>query len=135
MTAMGWWLRFPTEIAADLRIHCHGLEIADWHYGTRDPRGWLVISSRRLLELIDNLPDRSAFKLARDGWPEDTQILAKIHEENALYRASKYVGGNNEYVPKVFIPPHERQIAADESAEDLEAAMDLERLLSNALDK
>jgi hypothetical protein len=50
------WRRFPTQIEADLRIHCHGLRIADWHQGR--------MSSRELLVLVHGLPDTSKYKEA-----------------------------------------------------------------------
>ncbi|OBK50103.1 hypothetical protein A5656_27510 [Mycobacterium gordonae] len=39
------------------------------------------------------------------------QILAETHKELALYRASHYVGGENQYTPKVFLDPVEREKA------------------------
>ena len=81
---------YPTQIESDLLDK--GLEIGDWYQQTRDEHGRLKLSSRRLLDVvIPNLPERSAFNTAlREGdWPEDTQILAKIHEEIAGDNASK----------------------------------------------
>lgn len=81
---------YPTQIESDLLDK--GLEIGDWYQQTRDEHGRLKLSSRRLLDaVIPNLGERSAFNTAlREGdWPEDTQILAKIHEEIAGDNASK----------------------------------------------
>lgn len=81
---------YPTQIESDLLDK--GLEIGDWYQQTRDEHGREKLSSRRLLDaVIPNLGERSAFNTAlRDGdWPEDTQILAKIHEEIAGDNASK----------------------------------------------
>ncbi|AWG57388.1 hypothetical protein DDT47_15725 [Mycobacteroides abscessus] len=36
------------------------------------------------------------------------QMLKEIHKEIALYRASKYVGGDHEYIPQVFLSLPER---------------------------
>ena len=101
------------------------------------------MSSREFVVLVRKLPDDgSAFKaeapkpFGRGGdWPEWVQMLAETHKENALYRASKYVGGPNEYVPQVFIPPAERAELARQMAEDELASMDLELLLSKAIDR
>lgn len=113
------------------------VDIADWLQGTRDEHGRLKLSSRRLLVILEKLPDESEFKTwaQRAGdWTEAMMIAAETHKEIALNRASKYVGSENEYVPMIFIPPSERVAAARENAEELEAAMDLEALLSGAID-
>lgn len=77
------------------------------------------MSSRRLLVLLEHAPELGPFKKALRGgsWPEYMQILAKIHEELALYRASYYVGGENQYTPKVFLDPSERERVQAEQAE------------------
>lgn len=100
------------------------------------------MSSREFLVLVQHLPEDSEFKaiapkpFGRDGdWPESVQIWAETHKEFALHRASKYVGGPNEYVPQVFISPPERAAAAAEMEEERLAAMELEALLSNAIDR
>jgi hypothetical protein len=100
------------------------------------------MSSREFIVLLEFLDDESPYKtfapkpFGRDGdWPEARKIAAETHKEFALYRASKYVGGSNEYVPQVFLSPGERLAAFLEAQEEREAAMDLENLLSNALDR
>lgn len=129
---MSIWLLAPTAIEADFRFR--GLRIADWLRGT--------MSSREFLVLVQYLDDESAFKklapkpYGRDGdWSEAVQIAAKTHEEFAMYRASKYVGGPHEYRPMVFIPPAERAAQAAESADDDAASMDLEFLLAKVIDQ
>lgn len=99
------------------------------------------MSSREFLVLVRHLDEDSEFKkiapppYGRDGdWPEAIQIAAKTHEEFAMYRASKYVGGPNEYMPRIFIAPPERAAIAAEAAEEQLAARDLEALLSGAID-
>jgi hypothetical protein len=99
------------------------------------------MSSREFIVLVQHLPDDSEFKAiapkpyGRGGdWPEPVAIAAETHKEFALYRASKYVGGSNEYVPQVFLAPAERLAAAREAEEELLAGMDLEALLSKAID-
>jgi len=100
------------------------------------------MSSREFLVLVNRLTDESEFKreapppFGRGGdWSEAMKIAAETHKEVALNRAAKYAGGDNAYIPKVFIAPPERLQAALEAREDLEAAMDLENLLSKAIDR
>jgi len=114
--ALWIWRQYPTEIEADLLAR--GIDIADWHQGTRHPRGWLTLSSRRLLGLIENLPELSAFKTAlRDGdWPTDTQILAEMHKELANFHAGHRPEGEREY--STFVSPVEhRKRYAEQMAE------------------
>ena len=70
--------QFPHEIEADLAFR--GIDIADWHKG--------IMSSRRLLALIENLPDDSAFKRAtREGdWGFDEYLQAGLLNEVRLLR-------------------------------------------------
>lgn len=70
--ALRVWRLFPTQIESDLRIHCHGLRIADWHSGR--------LSSRELLVLLNGLPEDSEFKKASER----------------TYRIVKYCGDNPE---------------------------------------
>lgn len=94
------WRQHPAAIEADLADRGH--DIFDWHSGK--------MSSRKLLVLLEHAPETGPYKTAlRDGnWPEWVKILANIHKELALYRAAKYVGGPNEYIPNVFLDPIER---------------------------
>lgn len=100
---------YSTEIESDLLDK--GLEIGDWYQQTRDEHGRLKLSSRRLLDVVlPNLPELSAFNTAlRDGdWPEQTQILAKIHEEIAGDNASKRVGPGESAEFTTFLSRKER---------------------------
>lgn len=103
------WRQHPTEIEADLLDRGH--DIMDWHAGR--------MSSRRLLVLLKEAPETGPYKTAQRGgtWPEFMQILAEIHKELALYRASYYVGGENEYEPKGFVDPTKRQQILRDAAE------------------
>lgn len=94
------WRQHPTEIE-DLFLS-KDLDIADWHRGD--------ISSRRLLVICKHAPEESDYATAlRDGdYPEWVQMIKEIHKEIALYRASKYIGGDNEYIPQVFLSVPER---------------------------
>ncbi|GKT28227.1 tail assembly chaperone, partial [Aduncisulcus paluster] len=90
------------------------VRIADWHQGTRDQRGALVLSSRQLLALIRSLPEDSEFKthapppFGRDGdWTQMQKIIAETHNELAAYRASKYAGTPHEYMYTKYSSPLE----------------------------
>lgn len=91
-----------------------------------------MLSSRLLLNLVHYLPNSSAFKthaappFGRDGnWTELEIMVAKLHEETALNRAAKYVGGPNEYIPTVYLSPAERIERLNETEEDEQSASDL----------
>ena len=73
--------QFPREIEADLLFR--GIDIADWHQGE--------MSSRRLLCLIDALPDDSAYwKERRDGdWSVKEHLEAAMVNELRLLRADQ----------------------------------------------
>lgn len=108
------------------------VDIRDWHRGTTDDHGSLVLSSRLLLNLVQRLPEKSEFKthaappFGRDGnWTELEIMVAKLHEETAMNRAAKYVGGPNEYIPTVYLSPSERMERASETEEDEQSASDL----------
>lgn len=73
--------QFPREIEADLLFR--GIDIGDWHQGR--------MSSRRLLCLIDALPDDSNYwKERRDGdWSAQEYINAAVVNELRLLRADQ----------------------------------------------
>ena len=81
MIAVVHMRQFPREIEADLLFR--GIDIADWHQGR--------MSSRRLMCLIDALPDDSAYwKERRDGdWSATEYINAAIVNELRLLRADQ----------------------------------------------
>jgi hypothetical protein len=119
--AVALWCRWPDEIEADLRFR--GIRIADWHQGTRDKRGALVLSSRQLLALIRKLPESSEFKthapppFGRDGdWTQMQKIIANTHNELAAYRASKYAGTPHEYMYTKYSSPLEAKSQAEQDA-------------------
>lgn len=79
------------------------------------------MSSRELLVLLRwPIKDGPYERARRDGeWPAETQLLKEIHKELALYRASQYVGGPDEYQPTLYMSPgeaakHAAQVEADE---------------------
>lgn len=118
-----WFLkRWPKQIESDLKFDRSILR--DWHRGARDERGRLKVSSRELLAILEYLPDKGAFKMALHGregdWPEDIQILAKIHEELSLYHAWKYGKDEGETFlsPKARFEHHLKQAEEEQDAED-----------------
>lgn len=73
-------MRWPDEIESDLLLR--GIDIAHWHQLTINPEtGCPRLSSRRLMVLLEHLPDTSEFKAAaeRGGrWPDWKQMLSEI---------------------------------------------------------
>lgn len=126
---MWLWKQFPRQIASDLSQY-HNRRIADWHRGTRDEHGYLVLSSYELLELSETLPERSAFKSAIRGgeWSTEEAMLAHTANEIAKLRATLQVvhgGKDAAYDPKVFfsvterLEAMEREEAVDEARESV----------------
>ena len=105
---------WPNQIEADLQ-HYYRLDIADWHTGK--------LSSRRMLALLEHLPEDSAYKTAfeRDGqWPVWKQMLKTVANETTLHRASLYAGGENAYDVQVYLDPLEQQQRIEELIEEQE---------------
>ena len=80
MEALWIWSQYPREIASDLSQY-HHRRIAEWHSGE--------MSSYELLELLEFMPDRGAFKTAVRGgdWDEEQEVWAQIANELAILRA------------------------------------------------
>ncbi len=113
------WKRNASAIEAHLSFR--GVDIADWHQGTRDDKGRLVLSSRRLLVLCEHIPELGG------RWPKALRIAKEIHKEVSLHRAALYVGGPNEYVPELFLDPEEAMESAEKAEQEeqfLEEATD-----------
>ena len=97
------------QIEADL--YMRGIDIGWWHRWTLTNEGVPRLSSRRLLLLLDELGEDTAYKsVLRDGqWPVWQRMLKHLTNETSLNRASKYAGGDNAYPPLLFIDPVEQQ--------------------------
>lgn len=109
--AIELWKHFAGAMEAQLAFR--GIDIGDWHRGT--------MSSRRLLVLCEHIPELGG------RWPLHLRVLKEVHKEVALHRAALYVGGRNEYVPKLFLDPAEAREAArkaDEQDQHLQEATD-----------
>lgn len=104
---MWFWLRWPTEIENDLLVHCNGLDIGLWHNLATNPlTGGPYLSSRRLLVLIDKLPEESDLKTAARGgrWPEWKQMLANVFNEQVDMRASYHAAHSTDECDVRFDP-------------------------------
>lgn len=77
MEALWVWRQFPRQIASDLSQY-HHRRIAEWHKGE--------MSSYELLELLEYMPERGAFKTAlRKGEYSEEEIIWR-HIANRLSR-------------------------------------------------
>lgn len=112
------WSQYPTEIESDLLPKA---DIHDWHRGTLE-HGALKLSSRRLLVLLDGLPDDSTFKRAGD-WPELYQMIAAAHKElSAIRYTLQAVNGVEDPDDAiVFLSPTERVSRYHEAIEEAES--------------
>lgn len=107
-SALEVWLLFSREIEADL-LRFYRLDIRDWFTGEMD--------SRRLIALLDGLPDESSFKTwaIRGGdWSDDQYVQARLVNETALSRAD-----GKGYMPSMLKSP--MQIAEDNAADEYRA--------------
>lgn len=86
MEAHWLWRQYPRQIASDLSQY-HHRRIKEWHDG--------AMSSYELLELLEFMPERGAFKTAVRGFEfsGDEKVWAQIANELAVLRAG--------YMPKV----------------------------------
>lgn len=84
--ALWIWRQYPRQIASDLSQY-HHRRIKEWHDGS--------MSSYELLELLEFMPERGAFKTAARGgeYSGDEKVWVQIANEIAILRAA--------YVPKV----------------------------------
>ena len=101
---------FPTEIEADFAKEYPSVDLLDWHRGTRDERGALLLSSRRLIVLMGGLSARGNYKTSlRGGYLCELDLVAyETYNEIAKLRASYYAvkGGEDAvYEPFEFIDP------------------------------
>lgn len=107
--------QWPNEIEADLAFR--GIDIGWWHRNTLTGEGVPRLSSRRLLLLLDELPETSAYKtMLRDGqWPLWQRMLKTLTNETSLHRAGLYAGGDASYEPMVYVDPIEQRERAEEA--------------------
>lgn len=99
--------------AIEAHLAFRNIDIADWHQGTLDDRGRPVLSSRRLLTLLEHIPEVGG------RWPVALRIAKDVHKEVALHRAALYAGGPNEYTPELYLDPVQaRDLAEESQAED-----------------
>lgn len=108
MEALKFVRAYPHEIEADLAFR--GIDIADWHRGD--------MSSRRLLVLLEGLPEGSLFKTAlRDGdWGLDEYIQAGVLNELRLLRTDQ-----------AAVNGHKMEVSFVESPAQIERRQETER--------
>ena len=103
--AIDVWKNNAGVIEAELAFR--GIDIADWHQGSLDDKGRPILSSRRLLTLLEHIPEIGG------RWPVALKIAKDIHKEVSLHRAALYVGGDNEYEPELYLDPEEARELVD----------------------
>lgn len=133
------WRQFPRQIASDIR-RIPGLHIKYWHRGTRGADGDLILSSYELLELLEHLPEDSAFKSAaeRGGrWPDWKSMLSECVNEayrfRALYLHTRY-GDDVSFDPAEYewLDPVSRRERLEAAAVDEAKAAQTEPELADA---
>ena len=125
MEAVWIWRQFPRQIASDLRSR--GLHIKHWLRGTLAPDGEMILSSYELLEVLEFLPEESAFKTdaERGGrWPEWKRMLAEAVNQGYRMHASYLTAHGVEDVSDTsayeFVDPVD--LAEKRRREELQAA-------------
>lgn len=103
----------------------YGLDIGLWHTLAINPQtGGPYLSSRRLLVLLDKLPDESEFKKAseRNGrQSRKERVTEDLHNEIAWFRSSYYAlkGGEKfAYKPHIYRDPLDEKVLAELAAEE-----------------
>lgn len=91
-----------------------GVDIHDWWNRTRREDGTLKLSSRRLVVLLDQLPDESTFRqAATEDWSMARKLAVATINEMRIMRAEAVVIGGGEYSePQLIKTP--AQCLADE---------------------
>lgn len=119
------------QIEADLTVR--GIDIGWWHRFTLTGEGVPRLSSRRLLIVLDEFGEDTAYKtVLRDGqWPLWQRMLKTVANETSLHRASLYAGGDNAYSPMLFVDPLEQQ----EQWEQQQAEQDLSEAVHDDLSR
>jgi hypothetical protein len=110
MEALWLWRQFPRQIASDLS-QFHRRRIAEWHAGS--------MSSYEMLELLEWMPERGAFKTSIRGgeYSEEELTWRHIANELARLRATMHaVHGGKRYDPPVL----DSRAGQREKAEELE---------------
>jgi hypothetical protein len=109
------------EVEADLLFK--GIDIHDWHTRRLNEDGLPVLSSRRLLILLDRLPDDSEFKkFCRGGdWSEAQYLVAGQLNELRLLRTDQAAISGREMSTNLVESP--AQIEARQAEQDRQARL------------
>lgn len=113
LQALWLWRQYPKQIASDLS-QFHHRRITEWHDGT--------MSSYEMLELLEFMPDKGAFKTALRGGEYSEQEITWRHIANELarLRATMHaVHGGQRYDPPTLLTRAEQREEA-EDAEEME---------------
>lgn len=131
------WLRWPEEMESSL-LAAYGerADIRHWHRLTLDECGTPILSSRRLLALLDELPESSRFKTGaeRAGRQSRAERVSELtFNEIASLRASFHAvhgGSAAAYEPLQLMDPIDWRAhlasAHSEEAEQEQAISDFE---------
>ena len=138
--AVWLWSRCPEEIESDLLVR--GVDIGLWHRLTINPdTGAPYLSSRRLLLLLEHLPDDSAVKTAARGgrWSDWKRMLAEVANEAYRFRASYHAVHSTEdndvrFDPSrvEFVDPVVAEVRAELERAEAEVAAQTEPDLADA---
>ena len=138
--AAWFWLRWPEEIESDLLLR--GVDIGLWHRLTINPdTGAPYLSSRRLLAVLEHLPDDSAVKTAARGgrWTDWKQMLAEVANEAYRFRASYHAAHSTDDndvrfdpTPFEFVDPVVAEVRAEVERAEAEVAAQTEPDLADA---
>jgi hypothetical protein len=132
MMAMPLVASFPHQIEADLQS-VYGRRIAEWHRGD--------MSSRELLALLENLPERSSYKGAVRGaaFGVDYEWSAEEYREAALARQLAPIDGENgdmqvsQMLYESYFSPVERAVIEMKQATDAHRAEKARRYIFKGL--
>lgn len=125
--------QYPHQIEADLAYR--GIDLGWWHRGALDEDGAPRLSSRKLLVLLDELPDTSSYKTAlRDGqWPTWQRMLQTVANETSLNRAAKYAGSDDAYDPMIWVDPVEARQRAEKAHAEKAAHEEAQKQMYDSL--
>ena len=112
----------PTQSEADLEFR--KIDIGAWHRLDMNTNGIPVLSSRKLLVLLEHLPDTSEFKTAAERGGDWTihQHMQKVIANELLYLRAGYhaVHGGESYTPTLFESPLELEMEETDDDDDLD---------------
>ena len=95
------------------------MDIHDWWNRTRREDGSLKLSSRRLVVLLDQLPDESTFRqAATEDWSMTRKLAVAQINELRIMRAENTVLAGGEYQEPQLIKTPSQHLADEMDAEE-----------------